>query len=121
LQIFTSSKRPSRPTTRAQPKIVTASTNNPAIPPRGGDDSKKPLPPAVPSGSDDQEGLNSPSKLAIIIPISIVGVWLLLLLIIAIVVCCKRRRSRQRMRTNYDASYHFRHMPHSQNEYSDKK
>lgn len=61
LQIFTSTKRPTRPTTRAQPKIVTASTSNPGVPPRG-DDSKKSLSPAVPNGSEEQEGLNSPSS-----------------------------------------------------------
>ncbi|OUC43559.1 Nidogen-like protein [Trichinella nativa] len=56
---------------------------------------------------ENEQTLDSPSQLAIIIPAAIVGIWLLLLISIGLVVCCRRRMNKQRFRRRYEANYHF--------------
>ncbi|KRX49432.1 EGF-like domain-containing protein [Trichinella murrelli] len=56
---------------------------------------------------ENEQALDSPSQLAIIIPAAIVGIWLLLLISIGLVVCCRRRMNKQRFRRRYEANYHF--------------
>jgi hypothetical protein len=50
----------------------------------------------------------SSNRLAIVIPVTIVAVWLIILVVIATVLCCQRRRTHHSLRTMYGPAYQIR-------------
>ncbi|KRX73559.1 EGF-like domain-containing protein [Trichinella sp. T6] len=56
---------------------------------------------------ENEQTLDSPSQLAIIIPAAIVGIWLLLLISIGLVVCCRRRQLASLRSTMLAKGCHF--------------
>ncbi|KAI6188477.1 EGF-like domain-containing protein [Aphelenchoides besseyi] len=106
--LFTTTKLPPRKvSTSSKPRLVTASATPNKHSGNGVDED-------IDAGVmpfDQNRVLDAQmagGRLAIIIPVSIVGVWLFILIVIAVVLCCQRRRTHHTLRTMYGPTYQIR-------------
>ncbi|CAD5215564.1 unnamed protein product [Bursaphelenchus okinawaensis] len=97
LFVFTSTKSPPKKILSSKPKIVTGPPHNDHT--------------EVDSSVEQNRVLEAEmagSRLAVVIPVTIVAVWVVILIVIAFVLCCQRRRTHHTLRTVYGPPYHIR-------------
>ncbi|CAD5221512.1 unnamed protein product [Bursaphelenchus xylophilus] len=97
LFVFTSTKSPPKKILSSKPKIVTGSPHK----------ENEEMDNSIEQGRV-LEAEMAGSRLAVVIPVTIVAVWVVILIVIAFVLCCQRRRTHHTLRTVYGPPYHIR-------------